>query len=101
MAGLLPVLMGVPFLTMRAAVLVALPFGAGARVDVGEVGRVGLGEVTQLELDDDPARCVLEGSGAAHAGVALGVQIEHHISALGMSRVVLLGALGSATAAPD
>jgi hypothetical protein len=44
-----PVVVSVPFLPMRAVglvaggpVIVALPFGASARVDVGEVERVGL-----------------------------------------------------------
>jgi hypothetical protein len=102
MAGLLlPVLVGVSFLTMRAAVLVRLPMiCAGTRVNVSEVERVGLGKVAQVELDDDSVCGVLEGGGAAHPGVALGVQVELHAAALRMSSVVLL-ALGTTTGASD
>jgi hypothetical protein len=87
---------------MRAGVLVGLPFvGAGAGVDVGEVEGVGLGKVAQVELDEDSVRGVLEGGAATHPGVALGVQFERHVSALGMRGVVLLPTLGAATGAPD
>jgi hypothetical protein len=41
-------------LAVRTAMLMGLSFSASARVDVSEVERVGLGEVTQVELDDDP-----------------------------------------------
>ena len=98
------VLMRLPFSAMSTAVLMPLPFRASARVDVGEVERVGLGEVAQVELDEDPVGGVLEGSGAAHPGVVLGVQSELYVSALVMSSVVLMPAflaLGAATGAPD
>ena len=98
------VLMRLPFRAMSTAVLMRPPFRASARVDVGEVERVRLGEVAQAELDDDPLRGVLEGSGAAHPGVVLGVQSELYVSALVMSSVVLMPAflaLGAATGAPE
>ena len=90
-------------LAVRTAMLMGLPFGASARVDVSEVERVGLGQIAQFELYEDPVRGVLEGGRAANARVALGMHIEHDVSALVISRVVLLPALalGTATAAPD
>jgi hypothetical protein len=84
-------------------VLMGLYLGASARVDVSEVERVGLGQIAQFELYEDPLRGVLKGSRAANARVALGVQIEHDVTTLVMSSVLLLCALalGTATAAPD
>jgi hypothetical protein len=74
-------------IAVLVVLFVHLPFffllGAGAGVDVREVERIGLGEVAQLEHDDDPLRDVLEGSGALHPGVALGVQDELWAVALG------------------
>jgi hypothetical protein len=74
-------------IAVLVVLFVHLPFffllGAGAGVDVREVERIGLGEVAQLEHDDDPLRDVLEGSGAPHPGVALGVQDELWAVALG------------------
>jgi hypothetical protein len=79
--------------------LVGVPFrffGAGARVDVSKVERVGLRETAQVEPYDDSVGAVLEGGGTAHPGVALGVQIE----LCGATDVVFfLLALGTATAA--
>jgi hypothetical protein len=97
------VFVAVPFLAVRAARLMGLPFGASARVDVSEVERVGLGQIAHFELYGDPVRGVLEGGRAANARVALGMHIEHDVSALVISRVVLLPALalGTAPAAPD
>jgi hypothetical protein len=74
-----------------------LSFSAGATVNVGEVERVGLGQAAKVEVYDDTIRGVLEGSGAAHPGVALGVQLE--LCAIAVVGVVLL-ALRTATAAP-
>jgi hypothetical protein len=90
-------------LAVRTAMLMAFPFGASARVDVSEVERVGLGQIAHFELYEDPVRGVLEGGRAANARVALGMHIEHDVSALVISSVVLLPALalGTATAAPD
>jgi hypothetical protein len=90
-------------LAVRTAMLMGLPFGASARVDVSEVERVGLGQIAHFELYGDPVRGVLEGGRAANARVALGMHIEHDVSALVISRVVLLPALalGTAPAAPD
>src|SRR5215211_8937848 len=98
-----PVFVGVASLAVRTAMLMGLPFGASARVDVSEVERVGLGQVAHFELYEDPVRGVLEGGRAANARVALGMHIEHDVSALVISSVVLLPALalGTATAAPD
>src|SRR5215211_2691667 len=84
-------------LAVPPAVLVALPFGASARVDVGEVQRVGLGEAAQVELYEDPVRSVLEGGRAAHTGVVLGVHVELYVIAVG--GVAML--VGWGTAAPD
>jgi hypothetical protein len=97
------VFVAVPFLAVRTAMLMAFPFGASARVDVSEVERVGLGQIAHFELYGDPVRGVLEGGRAANARVALGMHIEHDVSALVISSVVLLPALalGTATAAPD
>src|SRR5215204_6898952 len=98
------VFVAVPFLAVRAAMLMAFPFGASARVDVSEVERVWLGHIAHFELYGDPVRGVLEGGRAGYARVALGVHLELHTSALVMSSVVLLLptlALGTATAAPD
>jgi hypothetical protein len=103
-AVLMAVLLAVPFRAMSPAVLMRRPFRASARVDVGKVERVGLGEVAQIELDEDPVGGVLEGGGATHPGVVLGVQSELYVSALVMSSVVLMPAflaLGAATGAPD
>src|SRR5215204_5369890 len=62
-------LVAVPFLAMCSPMLMGLPFGASARVDVSEVERVGLGQVAQFELYEAPVRGVLEGSRATNAGV--------------------------------
>ena len=99
----LAVFVAVPFLAVRTAVLMGIPSRASARVDVGEVERVGLGEIAQVELYDHPVGGVLEGSGASHPRVVLGVQSELYVSALVMGGVVPLPtlALGTATAAPD
>ena len=70
-------------LTVRTAMLMALPFGASARVDVSEVERVGLGQIAQFELYEDPVRSVLEGGGAAHTGVVLGAHVELYVIAVG------------------
>src|SRR5215213_11782929 len=99
-----PVFVGVPSLAVRTAMLMGLPFGASARVDMSEVERVGLGQIAHFELYQDPLRGLLEGGRAANARFALGVHLELHVSALVMSSVVLLLptlALGTATAAPD
>lgn len=90
-------------LAVRTAMLMGLSLGASARVDVSEVERVGLGQIAQFELYENPARGVLEGSRAANARVTLGVQIELDVTTLVMSSVLLLSAfaLGTATAAPD
>src|SRR5215207_4635988 len=95
-------------LMLLAVLCVGLPFfrylGAATRMDMSEVERGGLGEIAHVELDEDPVRGVLEGSGAAHPGVVLGMQSELYISALVMSSVVLMAAflaLGAATGAPD
>src|SRR5215208_7333159 len=48
-------------LTVRTAMLMALPFGASARVDVSEVERVGLGQIAHFELYDDTVRGLLIG----------------------------------------
>src|SRR5215208_2889880 len=37
-------------LAVRTAMLMGLPFGASARVEVSEVERVGLGQIAQFEL---------------------------------------------------
>jgi hypothetical protein len=97
------VFVAVPSLAVRTAMLMGLSFSASTRVDVRKVERVGLGQIAQVELYEDPVRGVLEGSRAANARVALGVQIERDVSALVISRVVLEPtlALGIATAAPD
>ena len=97
------VFVAVPFLAVRTAMLMGLSLGASARVDVSEVERVGLGQIAQLELYEDPVRGVFEGSRTTNARVALGVQIEHDVSTLVMCSVLLLSALalGTATAAPD
>src|SRR5829696_1792892 len=93
------VFVAVPFLAVRAAMLMAFPFGASARVDVSEVERVGLGQIAHFELYGDPVRGVLEGGRAANARVALGVHLELHTSALVMSSVRLLPTLALATTA--
>jgi hypothetical protein len=97
------VFVAVPFLAVRTAVLMGILSRASARVDVGEVERVGLGKIAQVELYDHPVGGVLEGSGASHPRVVLGVQSELYVSALVMGSAVLLPtlALGTATAAPD
>jgi hypothetical protein len=96
------VFVAVPSFAVRTAMLMALPFGASARVDVSEVERVGLGQVAQFELYEDPVRGLLKGGRAANARAALGMHIEHDVSALVISSVVPLPALalGTATAAP-
>src|SRR5215212_9421885 len=86
-------------LTVRTAMLMALPFGASARVDVSEVERVGLGQVAQVELYDDTVRGVLEGGGAAHTGVVLGAHVELYVIAVG--GVAMLVGLGTAIGAAD
>jgi len=67
------VLMAVPFRAVSTAVLMRLPLGASGRVDVSEVERIGLGEITQVELYKDTTGGVLQGSGAVHPRVVLGV----------------------------
>src|SRR5215212_7249634 len=84
------VFVAVPFLAVRTAMLMGLSFSASTRVDVSKVERVGLGQIAQVELYEDPVRGVLEGSRAANARVALGVQIERDVSAFVISRVVLV-----------
>jgi hypothetical protein len=86
-------------LTVRTAMLMALPFGASARVDVSEVERVGLGQIAQFELYDDTVRSVLEGGGAAHTGVVLGAHVELYGIAVG--GVTMLVGLGTAIGAAD
>lgn len=49
-----PVFVGVPSLAVHTAMLMGLPFGASARVDVSEVGRVWLGQIAHFELYEDP-----------------------------------------------
>src|SRR5829696_4889815 len=93
-----PVFVAVPFLALRAALLMCLHFSASARVDVSKVERVGLGEVRQVELDDDPVRGVFEEGGATHPRVVHGVQTELHVTTL--VRSLVLPALGTATGAP-
>jgi hypothetical protein len=78
--------------------LLLLALGAGSRVDVSEVQRVGLGQTAQLELCVDSFGDILEGSRASHPRVALGVQGE--TCALALVGVVLVVGLGAATAAP-
>ena len=86
-------------LAVRTAMLMGLPFGASARVDVSEVERVGLGQIAQFELYDDPVRGVLEGGGAAHTGVVLGAHVELYGIAVG--GVAMLVGLGTAIGAAD
>ena len=85
-------------LAVRTAMLMGLPFGASARVDVSEVERVGLGQIAQFELYEDHVRSVLEGGRAAHTGVMLGAQFELYVIAVGgVARLVGLGtAIGAA-----
>jgi hypothetical protein len=45
----------VPSFAVRTAMLMGLSFGAGARVDVSEVERVGLGQIAKFELYENPA----------------------------------------------
>ena len=97
----LAVFVAVPFLAVRTAVLMGIPCCASARVDVGEVEGVGLGEIAKVELYDHPVGGVLEGSGASRSRVVLGVQSELYVSGLVMGGVVLVPTLGTATAAPD
>ena len=94
------VLMAVPFRAVSTAVLMRLPLGASARVDVSEVERIGLGEITQVELYEDITGGVLQGNGAAHPRVVLGVQGELDIIALRVGGGALC-ALGTAIGAPD
>jgi hypothetical protein len=89
----------VPSFAVRTALLMGLPFGAGARVDVSEVERVGLGQIAQFELYEDPVRSVLEGGRAAHSGVMLGAQFELYVIAVG--GVAMLVGLGTAIGAAD
>jgi hypothetical protein len=42
------------FVTAPAVFVTVLSFGAAARVDVSKVERVGLGQIAQLELYEDP-----------------------------------------------
>ena len=94
-----PVFVGVASLAVRTAMLMGLPFGASARVDVSEVERVGLGQIAQFELYEDPVRSVLEGGRAAHTGVMLGAQFELYVIAVG--GVAMLVVLGTAIGAAD
>jgi hypothetical protein len=73
--------------------------GTGAGVDVGEVERLWLGEVAQLEHDDNRVFGVFKGGGPAHPGAVLGAQLEFPggVPLLGMG----LPALGTATGATD
>ena len=41
-------------LAVRTAMLMGLSLGASARVDVSEVERLGLGQIAQVELYEDP-----------------------------------------------
>jgi hypothetical protein len=91
------VFVAVPFLAMRAAVLMGLPIRADARMDVSEVEGVRLGEVAKVELDDNSVRGVLEGGGAAYPGVALWMQVKLRGAAL---VGVVLPCLGATDAAP-
>jgi hypothetical protein len=93
------VLVAVLSLAVRTAMLMGLPFGASARMDVSEVERVGLGQIAQFELYEDPVRSVLEGGRAAHTGVMLGAQFERYVIAVG--GVAMLGGLGTAIGAAD
>src|SRR5215213_10123142 len=86
-------------LAVRTAMLMALPFGASAGVDVSEVQRVGLGHIAQFELYEDPVRSVLEGGLAAHTGVMLGAQFKLYVIAVG--GVAMLVSLGTAIGAAD
>ena len=86
-------------LAVRTAMLMGLPFGASARVDVSEIERVGHGQVAQFELYEDPVRGVLEGSDAAHTEVVLGVHVELYVIAVGS--VAMLVDVGTAVGAPD
>jgi hypothetical protein len=86
-------------LAVPTAMLMALPFGASTRVDVSEVKRVGLGQIAQFELYEDPVRSVLEGGRAAHTGVMLGAQLELYVIAVG--GVAILVGLGTAIGAAD
>jgi hypothetical protein len=92
------VFVAIPFIAVRTAMLMGLLFGASARVDVSEVERVGLGQIAQFELYEDPVRSVLEGGLAAHTGVMLGAQFELYVIAVGgVARLVSLGtAIGAA-----
>jgi len=74
-------------------------FGAGARMDVSEVERVGLGQIAHFEPYEDPVRSVLEGGRAANAGVMLGAQFELYVIAVG--GVAMLVGLGTAIGAAD
>src|SRR5215204_1206451 len=94
------VLVTVPFRAVSTAVLMRLPLGASARMDVSEVERIGLGEITQVELYEDTTGGVLQGNGAAHPRVVLGVQGELDIIALRVGGGALC-ALGTAIGAPD
>ena len=94
-----PVFVSVPFFAMRATMLVVLPFGASARVDVpSEVERIGLGQIAHFELYEDPVRSVLEGGRAANTGVMLGAQFELYVIAVGS--VAMLVGLGTAIVQP-
>jgi hypothetical protein len=86
-------------LAVRTAMLMGLPFGASARVDVSEVERVGLWQIAQFEFYEDPVRSVLEGGCAAHTGVMLGAQFELYVIAVG--GVATLVGLGTAIGAAD
>jgi hypothetical protein len=86
-------------LAVPTAMLMGLPFGASTRVDVSEVERVGLGQIAQFELYEDPVRSVLEGGRAAHTGVMLGAQFELYVIAVG--GVAMLVVLGTAIGAAD
>ena len=86
-------------LAVPTAMLMGLPFGASTRVDVSEVERVGLGQIAQFELYEDPVRSVLEGGRAAHTGVMLGAQFELYVIAVG--GVAMLVVLGTTIGAAD
>jgi hypothetical protein len=86
-------------LAVRTAMLMGLPFSASARMDVSQVERVGLGQIAQFELYEDPVRSVLEGGRAAHTGVMIGAQFELYVIAVG--GVAMLVGLGTAIGAAD
>src|SRR5215203_7384440 len=51
-------------------------FGAGARVDVGEVCRVGLRQAADVQFDPDPASSLREGGGSHSVRAILGPELD-------------------------